>query len=108
SCSHTVRAVPYSGAGGDGASGPPIEISFKVVTSSTKAPTPPPASSPADKLKVTKLVLVDAAKQKDVKTLAKGTTVDLSDNGRALDRKSVVKGEGGGVVVDLTGRVLRA
>jgi hypothetical protein len=84
---HTLKAVPYSGIKGGGAVGIPVEVTFTVVKASVTAPSSA----------VTKLVLVNATTQRDLRELTNGTTIDLSQDGSALNIRADISGSVGSV-----------
>ncbi len=104
--SHTLKAIPYSGASGSGSVGTPMEISFtvsdKAASSSTDSTTEPVPS-----MGVTKLTLVSASKQQDLRGLTSGATIDLSADGSALNVRADVNGSVGSVAFVLDGKIVR-
>ncbi len=94
----TIRAVPYSSSGGGGSVGTPLEIT---VTVQESAPTAP--SSPSGSLAVTKLTLIDASAQRELRSLTSGSTIDLSSDGSALNVRADVSAGVGSVVFYLNG-----
>ncbi|HYP15610.1 MAG TPA: hypothetical protein VEQ65_00250, partial [Opitutus sp.] len=64
-------------------------------------PPPPPV------LAVTKLVLVDAAGQRDLRELTPGSTISLSQDGAALNVRAEVNGAAGSVSFALNGSFYR-
>jgi len=77
-----LRATPYAKANRGGTVGEAKEVTFTVVNVATPAPenpTPPPSGV----LAVTRLVLVDAKTQTDIRTLVDGDTIRLGVDGTA-------------------------
>ncbi len=103
---YTLRATPYSGSNRTGAVGVPLEVTFTVVNAATPPPAPEP--EPAEPvLAVTKLMLVSAATQTDVRALTNGTVVDLSADGMLLNIRADVSGATGSVAFSLTGHSMK-
>ena len=94
----TLRAVPYSGDGGTGAVGTPLEITVKVQTSSTTS-----TSSPSTTPTVTKLTLVSASTQRDLRVLYNNLTIDLSSDGSSLNVRADAGGSVKSIVFYLNG-----
>jgi hypothetical protein len=105
---HTLRAVPYSASGGAGSVGMPLEVTFTVVqgTPTSTSPEPDggsvilptepieaPSPSPAPALTVTRVVLVDATDQTDLRDL-KDALINLAIDGSSLNVRAEVSGAG--------------
>ena len=99
---YTLRATPYSGTNRSGAVGVPLEVTFTVVKSTV--PTPQEPVPPVAELAVTRLMLVSAADQSDVRTLTDGAVVNLAEVGSLLNLRADVGGKVGSVAFTLTGQ----
>ena len=95
----SIRAVPYSGAGGTGAVGTPLEIT---VTVKDKGDVSQPA--PSGGLTVTKLALINASKQQELRSLTNGAVIDLSNDGAGLNLRADVGSSAQSVVFYLNGK----
>lgn len=96
----TLRAVPYSGGGGSGAVGAPLEVTVTVQSAAAAPAASPPAE---DGLAVTRLVLIDASAQRELRSLSNGAVIDLSNDGSALNVRADVSGPVRSVVFYLNG-----
>ena len=95
----TIRAVPYSGSGGSGAVGTPLEIT---VTVKDKGSVSQPA--PTGGLAVTKLALINASTQRELRSLTNGAVIDRSNDGSALNVRADVASSVKSVVFYLNGK----
>ena len=89
---HTMRAVPYSAANGGGSVGVPLEVTFTVIEGTSA----PAETAPA--MSVTKLSLINALTQTDMRTLTNGSVIDWSTDGTALNLRADVTGSVASVV----------
>ena len=97
---HTMRAVPYSAANGEGSAGTPVEVTFTVIEGAVVQPSPEPITQ----MSVSRLMLVNAVTQSDVRTLSSGSIIDWSKDGIALNLRADVTGSVGSVVFYVGGR----
>lgn len=107
---HTLRAVPYSGANRSGTMGTAKESALQVLStaaadSATSAPASGSAAAPA--FGITKLTLVNAATQQDLHLLGPTSPIILSNCGSALNVRADVAGTVGSVAFYLDGTLVR-
>src|SRR5690606_38959534 len=91
---HTMRVVPYSAANGGGSAGAPLEVTFTVIEGTIVQPSPEPIAQ----MSVSRLMLVNAVTQSDVRMLSDGSVIDWSKDGIALNLRADVTGSVGSVV----------
>jgi hypothetical protein len=103
--SHVLRATPYSSTDRKGTVGTPLEFAITVVQKATDNPAPQPDPEP-NGLAVTKLTLVNASTQKDIRTLSSDDVIDLSADGSALNIRADVSGKPGSIAFTLNGKTI--
>ena len=101
---YTLRATPYSKANRGGTAGETVEVTFTVTNS---APPPTEEPPPSEALAVTRLVLVDARSQRDIRPLVNGDTLRLGADGTALNVRAEVNGVAGSVRFAWDGATVR-
>ena len=99
---HKLRAVPYSSTDRKGTQGAAFEVTLNV-SADAAAPLPPTAPTT---LAVTKLTLVDAATQRDIRTLTPGAVIDLAADGASLNIRADVGGKPGSIAFALNGKTI--
>jgi len=103
---YTLRVTPYAKSNCGGEVGEAKEVTFTVVNevvTEPETPEPPPIGV----LAVTRLVLVDAATQRDIRALANGDTIRLGADGAALNVRAEVSGVAGSVRFAWDGKAVR-
>lgn len=110
---HVFKAQSYQSAGGSGALGGAAQASITVVNTAAvgqtppTTTTPPPASTTPTAFAVSKLVLINASTQKEVRQLTNGDTINLAVDGSSLNIRADVTGTVGSVTFVLDGAVVR-
>ena len=102
---YTLRVTPYAKANRGGTVGEATEVTFTVVND--VAPEPPTPMPPSDTLAVTRLVLIDATTQADIRSLVDGDTIRLGVDGTALNVRAEVNGTAGCVRFAWDGKTVR-
>jgi|GEM_PF-761100 len=101
--SHVLRATPYSSSDRKGTVGVPLEVAITVVQKGGNTPAPEPTPTT---LAVTKLTLVNAATQRDIRALTPGSVIDLASDGTSLNIRADVDGKPGSIAFTLSGKTI--
>ncbi len=105
---YTLRVTPYAKSNRGGVAGEAKEVTFTVVNEAVTEPLPETPKPPVNGvLAVTRLVLVDAATQRDLRPLTDGDTIRLGADGLALNVRAEVSGAASSVRFAWNGKAVR-
>ncbi|WP_158305489.1 DUF5060 domain-containing protein [Opitutus terrae] len=105
---HVLKVVPYSGRDRTGNAGTALQVSFTVQSTATEdSSSAPVVSEPASGASVTKLTLINASTEKDLRALTNGSTITFGTDGKALNVRAETSGTVGSVAFILDGKTLR-
>ncbi|HYD85044.1 MAG TPA: hypothetical protein VEA63_13360, partial [Opitutus sp.] len=110
---YQLRVIPYPSRNRGGKAGAATEITLRVIEGTVTPPAPQPEPKPEPEpepeqpaptsLSVTKLMLINAKTNKELRELAPGETVSLAQDGTELSVRAVVSGTAGSVQFYLNG-----